>query len=133
MDLSLRRTVHQSEDRSWLGSSHGTEATESITVYTPAFTRATHYPNGFVPSGMPVALITSGPGAGGYGPYNPALTNGQQRLAGHLFSAVPVRDNAPATVGAALHWHGSVLVSRLPAGHGLDAAGIASITTIRYR
>ena len=133
MDISVKTTVYQSEDRAWLASAHGTDATESITVFTAAFTRATHYPNGFIPSGMPVALITTGPGAGAYGPYNPALTNGQQHVAGHLFSAVPVRDNPPATVGAALHWHGSVLVSRLPANHGLDAAGIASITTIRYR
>lgn len=66
MDLSLRTTAYQVEDRSWLGSAHGTSATETITLDVSAFTANTHYPSGYIPSGMVLAKITS---SGLYGPY----------------------------------------------------------------
>ncbi|MEU4218133.1 head decoration protein [Actinoplanes sp. NPDC026623] len=132
MDISVRTISYLVEDRAWLGSAHGTDCTESITVAVSEFTRATHYPNGAIPSGMPVALITSGDKTGLYGPYDPAKTNGQQHLAGHLFSSIRV--DGGANVGAALLWHGSIVTARLPAGHGLDAAGIAAAPgSLRYR
>jgi hypothetical protein len=133
MDLTVRTVSHQAEDRAWLGSAHGTDCTESITVATSEFTRARHFPNGFIPSGTPVALITSGDKAGTYGPYDPAKTNGQQTLAGHLFSSVAVTEPGP-NIGAALLWHGAVLIARLPANHGLDPAGMAAVKgSLRYR
>lgn len=133
MDLTVKTVSYQSEDRAWLGSAHGTDCTESITVTPTAFTRAQHFPNGFIPSGMPVALITSGDKSGLYGPYDPAKTNGQQNLAGHLFSAIAVTDGGP-NVGAALLWHGAVVIARLPANHGLDPAGMAAVSgSLRYR
>lgn len=66
MDLSVRTTDYLVEDRSWLGSAHGTTATRTITLDTSAFTEGTHYPNGYVPSGMVLARITA---SGLYGPY----------------------------------------------------------------
>ncbi|MEU7905307.1 head decoration protein [Actinoplanes sp. NPDC049118] len=133
MDISVKTISYPVEDRAWLGSAHGTDCTESITVATSEFTRTTHYPNGAIPSGMPVALITSGDKAGLYGPYGPTETNGQQHLAGHLFSSIRVPDNG-ANVGAALLWHGAIVIARLPAGHGLGPAGIAAAPgSLRYR
>ncbi|HEX8632234.1 MAG TPA: head decoration protein [Catenuloplanes sp.] len=133
MDLTVRTVSYQSEDRAWLGSAHGTDCTESITITPRAFTRAKHFPNGFIPSGMPVALITTGDDKDLYGPYDPAKTNGQQTLAGHLFSSVTVTTGGP-NVGAALHWHGAIVTARLPANHGLDAAGMAAVSArLRYR
>ncbi len=66
MDISVRSEgTWTAEDRSWLASRDGTEVTRSITLDTSAFTKATHYPDGFVPSGMLLALLPSGL----YGPY----------------------------------------------------------------
>lgn len=133
MDLTVTTISYQSEDRAWLGSAHGTDATESFTVVPALFDRALHFPNGFIPSGMPVALVTSGEHAGLHGPYDPTKSNGQQSLAGHLFSSVKVPANG-ANVGAALLWHGAIVIARLPANHGLDAGGMAAVSgRLRYR
>jgi len=53
------------EDRSWLGSAHGTTATRTITLDVSAFTEGTHYPNGYIPSGTVLAELSSGL----FGPY----------------------------------------------------------------
>lgn len=66
MDLRPRTESFQSDDQSWLGSAHGTDAPRSITLDTSAFTSGTHYPNGFFPSGLPLGKITA---TGKYGPY----------------------------------------------------------------
>ncbi len=61
MDISVRSEgTWTAEDRSWLASRDGTEVTRSITLDTSAFTKATHYPDGFVPSGMVLVQLASG-------------------------------------------------------------------------
>jgi hypothetical protein len=59
MDLSVRSTQYQVEDHSWLGSAHGTTATDTITLDLTAFTANTHYPNGYIPSGIVLAKRTT--------------------------------------------------------------------------
>ncbi len=59
MDLTQRTTTYASDDQSWLGSEHGTQATETIALDTSLFTPATHYPNGFFLSGIPLGQITA--------------------------------------------------------------------------
>lgn len=41
-------------DLSWLGSNHGTDNARTSTFVAANFTPATHYPNGYLPSGLPV-------------------------------------------------------------------------------
>lgn len=53
------------EDRSWLGSAHGTESTVTITLDISAFTAGTHYPNGYIASGTVLAKLDNNL----YGPY----------------------------------------------------------------
>jgi len=66
MDLAVRSEgPWLPEDRSWLGSAHGTTATRTVTLHVPAFTANTHYPNGFIPSGLVLADL----GDGTFGPY----------------------------------------------------------------
>lgn len=65
MDISLTTVAWVVEDRSWLGSRDGTEFTESITLDISSFTANTHYPDGFIPSGVVLAELSSGL----YGPY----------------------------------------------------------------
>jgi hypothetical protein len=66
MKIAPLTTSYTVEDHSWLGSAHGTDSTETITLDVSAFTEGTHYPNGYIPSGTPLAKITS---SGLFGPY----------------------------------------------------------------
>jgi hypothetical protein len=66
MNLSQTTKVYGVDDQSWLGSSHGTQSTRSITLDTSAFTEGTHYPDGYFKSGIPLAKIA---GSELYGPY----------------------------------------------------------------
>lgn len=67
-DISVTKTEYQVENRSWLLGPHGTEpgTTPSVTLDIATFVEATHYPNGFLPSGLPVGRITA---SGLYGLY----------------------------------------------------------------
>jgi hypothetical protein len=124
MDLSLRTETFQQEDQRWLGSEHGTNMGRSITLDVSMFTSGTHYPNGYFPSGLPVALIT-GTGQGGviglYGPYLDAATDGRSVLAGFLLCTVDAPTASTTDVQGALFEHGRVIEANLPIA--IDAAG----------
>lgn len=118
------------DDKSWLATRDGIDIARSITLDLALFTEATHYPNGFIPSGMTLGKVTA---TGLYGPYNNALINGQETNRGHLLSGLQVRaTNKTGKAVGALYWRGIIKQSRLPTNHGLDAAGIAEMTSIRY-
>lgn len=120
MDIALQQTEsYVAEDRSWLASRHGTDVTQTITLDVSAFTANTHYPNGYIPSGVVLGKITA---TGLYGPYSNAASDGTEVAAGFLYTSVKVRSGGP-DVGAAIHWHGAVIAAKLPTGNGLDTAG----------
>lgn len=120
MDLKVRETTYISEDMRWLGSAHGTEMTDTITLNLSLFTAGTHFPNGFLPSGLVLGKVTA---TGLYGIYNDALSNGQEVAVGHLYKPVYVHsDNVAGTALGAIFTHGQVVEARLPSGHGLNAA-----------
>lgn len=106
------------ENRAWLQSQHGADAgaNPSVTLDVAAFTKATHYPDGFVPSGTVLGKIA---GTGRYGPYDNAATDGRGVAAGFLYGSLVV--DGLAKVGGALVVHGFVDAARLPANSGLDA------------
>ena len=130
MDLSVQTSGdYVVDNHDWLGSAHGTQATESITLDTTKFTAGTHAPNGFLPSGTPLGKITA---SGKYGPYTPAAADGTDVLAGFLFGGVKFDGNQAANVGAALFVHGKVREANLPAS-ALDANGKADVANrIRF-
>lgn len=66
--IGVETTQYQVEDRSWDLSPHGSEpgTTPSITLDVSTFTAGTHYPDGYLPSGLPLGRITA---TGLYGPY----------------------------------------------------------------
>jgi hypothetical protein len=72
VDLKTRTTTYVNEDMTWLGSAHGTETGDTITLDLSLFTAATHFPNGYIPSGMTLGKVTA---SGAYGPYNNGLAN----------------------------------------------------------
>ena len=130
MDLSVRDEVFGSENRAWLGSQHGTDSNRTITLDVATFTAATHYPDGFIPSGVVLAEITA---SGLFGPYDPNAEDGRDTASGHLFNSIAVRAGA-TRLGAPLLDHGAVVESKLPAASGLDASAKADLAgQIRYR
>lgn len=123
MDISLQPTeTWTAENRSWVGSRHGTDVTQTITLKNSLFTANTHYPDGYVPSGIVLGRVTA---SGLYGPYDDAAGDGRAVAVGFLYSNVKMLASG-ADVGAALHWHGVVIAAKLPFSSGtgfLDAAG----------
>lgn len=73
MDLSQRRKSFGVDDQSWLGSEHGTQSTETITLDTSTFTAGIHFPDGYFKSGLPLGKLASGL----YGPYSPSTSEVQ--------------------------------------------------------
>lgn len=123
LDISVRsKSAFIPEDRSWLGDVDGTQATKTITLATSLFTAATHFPNGVLKSGTVLAKVTAvGATQNMYGPYNDALSNGQQVAAGFLFNSVAMETGGP-NVAAPLQERGVIKPARLPANNGLDTA-----------
>lgn len=127
MDLTPQSTtVTALEDRSWLGSAHGTESTDTITLDLSAFDEATHYPDGEIKSGTCLAQITA---STLYGPYDGAGAGGLEVGKGYLFSVIKVV-NPAGKAGAALLNHGKVRVSKLPTNSGHDSGFEADVPTI---
>lgn len=130
MDISVRDQVFGGDNRAWLGSQHGTESNRSITLDVSTFTEATHYPDGFIPSGTVLGEIEA---TGLFGPFDPNAVDGRDTAAGHLFNSIPVSADA-TNLGAPLLDHGAVVESKLPAASGLDATAKADLAgQIRYR
>lgn len=121
MDLSVKSEAWGGDDQSWLGAAHGQDLGRSVTFDTSAFTEATHYPDGYLRSGTPVAQITA---SGLYGPYDGAAVDGRQNLAG--FVLTPVKMTAGGSdVGGAVFEHGRVVRANLPIA--IDDAGAADV------
>jgi len=130
-DISVQSTSYQTEKRSWLLSEWGQGPGEnpSVTVDISAFTAGTHYPNGFIPSGTAVGVVTATSDANHttVGPYDNAAVDGRQTCVGLLHSAVKVPNLADTTkdAGGALVKCGFIKLSKLP--FALDAAGQADL------
>ena len=128
-DISVHSSSYQVEDRSWLVGTHGVDATPSVTLDITKFTKNTHYPNGYIPSGTAIGKVTA---TGLYGPYDNAASDGRETNAGILFSSVRAIDtatgNALAKVAGARFVHGVVNTAKLPAA--VDANGKADLPLI---
>lgn len=110
MDIAPVTTSYALDDLSWLASQHGVEAAESITLLKSAFTSGTHYPDGFLKSGIPLGKITA---SGKYGPYNDAASDGTEVLVGFLYGGVDASSTS-ANLGGAMLTHCKIRESRLP-------------------
>lgn len=120
MDLNLKVESFTQDRRDWLGSAHGTDAPVSITLDVSKFTKATHYPDGYFKSGIPLGKVTVG---GKYGPYDGAASDGRQTLVGFLFTAVDVdaRQVASTSVVGSMLIHCFIRETKLPVA--VDADG----------
>lgn len=121
MNLGLVTESFSQDKRDWLQGAHGTDIVLSVTLDTSKFTSGTHYPDGYIKSGIPLGKITSG---GKYGPYDDAASDGRQTCVGFLYTGVEVVTKRGAVLSSAV---GSMLVhcavkeSKLPIA--VDAAG----------
>lgn len=126
MDLRFQsETFAPAEDQEWLGSAHGTEATETVTLDASAFIGT--FTDGIIPSGVVIGRIT---GTDLFGPVAGGGTDGAE---GHLFTTQDTKGGEVDTPAAMLT-HGKVKVDNLPADHGLDTnntvAGVRYIGTV---
>lgn len=123
MDLSTKTESFMAEDQSWLGSPHGVgDMARSITLDTSAFTEGTHYPDGFLLSGLPLGKITA---TGLYAPYDNGAATGIEVLAGFLLTPQKVPADGTTDIGGSLFEHGIVIEANLPIA--IDAAGKADV------
>lgn len=129
-DISVHSTSYQVDNRQWLVGTHGVDVTPGLTLDISKFTKSTHYPNGFIPSGTALGKVTT---SGLYGPYDNTASDGREVCAGLLFSfcrAVDQQGNTNSKVGGARFVHGVVNAAKLPANSGIDTAGKADLPLI---
>lgn len=115
-------------DQSWLGSSHGIGECRTETVDISAFTKATHFPDGYIPSGTPVAKV-----GGVLVPYDATelTVTDAGVLAGFVFTDQAT--DGVADLPVALLDHGRVKVANLPVAFTAPAdAAKRAATTIVY-
>lgn len=98
-------------DQSWLGSAHGIHECRTELLDISAFTAGTHYPNGYIPSGTPVAKV-----GGVLVPYDSTegTTTNAGVLAGHLFTDQSVVGTDD--FGVPVLDHGRVRSAKVPVG-----------------
>lgn len=102
-------------DVSWLGSNHGTDNARTSTIVLANFTKATHYPDGFIPSGLPVNAADEAslkPWTGAAGEALGFVLFNQSVDAGDAKFAVPVIR------------HGIIRYAKLPVAFTAPAGGV---------
>lgn len=100
-------------DLSWLGSAHAIRNARTETLDISTFTAGTHYPNGYIPSGTPVAKV-----GGVLVPYDKTegTTTNAGILAGFILTDQPVVGTAD--FGVPVLDHGRVIVAKVPYSGG---------------
>jgi hypothetical protein len=129
-DITVRSSSWQVDNREWAIGTHGHDLTPSVTLDVSKFTKATHFPNGYIPSGTLLGKVTA---TGLYGPYVEGAGDGREVARGVLFSflrAIDQQGNTLAKVGGAILVHGAVKESKLPTNSGVDTAGKADLPLI---
>jgi hypothetical protein len=102
--------------KAWLKNRKGLDTCRPITLDLSTFTGATHYPNGFIPSGMGLAIRTADN-------RGVAIGTASSVPAGHLLDDCKVRaGNETGAAVVALFWEGIVDTTKLPANHGVTNA-----------
>ena len=117
-----------SGNMSWLGSAHAIENAQTAMLDISTFTAGTHYPDGYIRSGTPVAKV-----AGALVPYD--ATEGTVTGAGILAGFVLTDQKVVGTADFAvpLFDHGRVKTANLPIAFAKPAAAAKlSATTIVF-
>jgi len=108
-------------DQSWLGGTHSIYETRTETLDISTFTAGTHYPNGYIKSGTPLAKVS-----GLMVPYDSleATTTGAGVLAGHLYTDQKVVGTGDFPIPVLDH--GRVKAAKVPQGLNAFTAPVAA-------
>lgn len=122
----MKTETYGGGDLSWLGSTHGIASARTEILDISTFTAGTHYPNGFIPSGLPVAKV-----GGVLVPYDAteATTTGAGVLAGFVLTDQPVVNGTAPDFGVPLIDHGRVKTAKLPIAFTAPAAAAKRAAT----
>lgn len=116
-ELTVAGSAYTTEDRRFVDADPGEWTRRSITLDLTAFNAATHYPNGYIPSGIALAPV------GTSGLYGPATDN---KAEGFLWNSTTVRPGA-TRIGAPLWEFGFIRENKLPVA--LPAAVKTALST----
>lgn len=139
-DFSVFTTPFQFEDLSWDLTPPENGWVLGGTLDISKFTAAQHFPNGYIPSGTVLGVVTA---SSLLGPYLDAAVDGTQTAVGILRQSVQVTHliggSNRAKIGCAYLVHGMVSVAKLPftvgnaaAGGYIDANGKADLKQIYF-
>lgn len=134
IDISMQSTSYQVGDRRWLLSEPQVKL--NVTLDPSKFTANTHYPNGYIPAGTVVGIVTTG---GLAGPYDNTASDGTQTAYGVLYGdARVIRQNGTtsAKVTASVIVNDAIIsAGKMPFTSGtgsIDTAGKADLALIRW-
>lgn len=121
-DISMQTTTYQVGNRQWLLAEP--DFKKNVTLDISKFTAGTHYPNGYIPSGTVIGIVTATQLAG---PYDAAATDGRQTAYGYTYGDVrAIRQNGTTAskVGTgAVVYDAAVSVGKLPFPTGSGTPG----------
>lgn len=123
MSIATTTETYGGGDYRWLKSARGTEHPEPGTLDYSAFTPGTHFPNGYVPSGLPVAEIAA---TGLYGPWAGAAATAEVKTFSRTSTGgtvVLVCEGVTATVTVAASAAGFTAAALLAGLYGLPQFG----------
>ena len=128
MNLATKTETWGNEDLSWLGSAHGLEMADSVTIDRTAALAVTAWAtDGVVPAGAVLGKVTA---TGRYAPWVDAAVDGSGVAAGLLIS--PVMLGASGNPQGAIISHGQVIVAKLPASSGYAAGANADLPLVQF-
>lgn len=121
----LSSQTYGTGDMTWLASDRGLFSGRTELLDISTFTAGTHYPNGYIPSGTPVAKS-----GGVLVPYTSAegTTTGAGVLAGHILTDQPVVGTNDFAVPVLDH--GRVKTAKVPQGTDAFTAPVAAAKRI---
>ena len=130
-DISRVTTTYQVGNRQWLLAEPDVKL--NVTLDPSKFTAGTHYPNGYLPSGTVVGIVTA---TGLAGPYNSGASDGTQTAYGITYGDarfVNTQDGSTATkVGISVVVYDAIVSKgKLPFQSGTGSADSAAITSLR--
>lgn len=138
MDIqpSVISNLNMTSGQAWLPSRHGTDATDTITLDITKFTAGTHYDvanylvrENRMHDGIPVGKLTA---SGLYAPWTVGASDGSQVLAGFIYAPALFWPGS-TKCSAAMFWHGSVTVAKLPVAFDPSTVTAANNkTSIRF-
>lgn len=117
-NIQVRKTSeYQAENRTWIYSDPGQWTRASGTLDVTTFTKTTHYPDGYIPSGTVLGVITA---SHKLGPYDSTATDGRETPVGFLYDSDTVHDGVDSSVVPVMFQGGGINEHKLPVNSGLD-------------